>query len=93
MYVIVTFTILAVCMTAKADGYERMGCLVNWTPGAIVQVAQTRSGTTDIAYSRWWHCLHDTAERRGVLPAGEPLEERVGLRAAGEWTGGVPRPL
>ena len=55
MYVIVTFTILAVCMTAKADGYERGGCLVNWTPGTIVQGAQTRSGATDIAYGdRGW---------------------------------------
>lgn len=47
--------LLTVCERTMADGHERVGCLVDWTPPSFVRSGLTRGGITDIAYGdRGW---------------------------------------
>ena len=51
--------LLAVCEMAMAEGHERVGCLVDWTPPSFVRSGLTRGGITNIAYGdRGWDANH-----------------------------------
>lgn len=54
-YIIMAVMLLAVCETSWAQGYDRVGCLVDWTPPAFARGAESRGGLDGIAYGdRAW---------------------------------------